>query len=74
MVLCVAVWAPGNDLVIAKIQGLGQAYMAELMRGIEEIMGSMPPEDEGEGDDGESGGMMDRLSRRGSPVKRSLTM
>jgi hypothetical protein len=48
MVLCLAVWAPGNDKVIAKIQGLGEAHMAELMRGIEEVMGSMPPEEGGE--------------------------
>lgn len=77
MVLCVAVWAPGNEKVISKIQGLGEGHMAELMRGIEEIMASMPPEEEGEADTGlevgagsGGGGMMDRLSRRGSPVKK----
>jgi protein HOOK3 len=72
MVLCVAVWAPGNERVIAKIQGLGEGHMAELMKAIEEVMGSMPPEESGEDGDGEGevGGMMGRLSRRGSPVKK----
>ena len=50
MVLCVAVWAPGNERVIAKIQGLGEGHMAELMKAIEEVMGSMPPEESGEGE------------------------
>ena len=39
MCLSLAVWAPGNEKVIAKIQGLGEAHMAELMRGIEEVGG-----------------------------------
>ncbi|KAI9637475.1 protein-nucleus import-related protein [Dioszegia hungarica] len=74
MVLCVAVWAPGNERVIAKIQGLGEGHMAELMKAIEEVMGSMPPEESGEGEEGEpegeAGGIMGRLSRKDSPVKK----
>jgi protein HOOK3 len=37
--LCVAVgvWAPGNEKVIRKIQGLEERQMAELMKGIEEV-------------------------------------
>lgn len=81
MVLCAAVWAPGNEKVIAKIQGLGEGHMAELMRAIEEVMATMPPEDEdGSGQGGEgmlrkmssngSGGVSASASRRGSPVKK----
>lgn len=72
MVLCLAVWAPGNEKVISKIQGLGEGHMAELMRGIEEVMASMP-EEEGSaiGEEEGEGGMMERLSRRGSPVKKA---
>jgi protein HOOK3 len=58
MVLCLAVWAPGNEKVITKIQALGEAHMAELMKGIEEVMASMPPEDEvedGDEDDADEG-------------------
>lgn len=69
MVLCLAVWAPGNDKVIAKIQSLGDAHMAELMRGIEEVMGSMPPEESGEGDETASVGAS-AAGGRGGGVRR----
>ena len=42
MCLSVAVWAPGNEKVIMKIQKLGEADMAELMRGIEQVMATFP--------------------------------
>lgn len=35
--LAVGVWAPGNEKVIGKIQGLSEDDMAELMRSIEEV-------------------------------------
>lgn len=62
MALALAVWSPGNEKVIGKIQGLGEAHMAELMRSIEEVMGSMPEEVERDGS---------ILSRRSSPIKSS---
>jgi protein HOOK3 len=37
MCLAVGVWAPGNEKVIGKIQGLGEAHMNELMKSIEEV-------------------------------------
>lgn len=42
MTLALAVWSPDNERVIGKIQGLGEAHMAELMKSIEEVMSSMP--------------------------------
>ncbi|WWC71606.1 uncharacterized protein I206_105564 [Kwoniella pini CBS 10737] len=46
--LAVGVWAPGNEKVIAKIQGLRESYMAELMKSIEEVMATLPQEERGE--------------------------
>lgn len=37
MCLAVGVWAPGNEKVIGKIQGLGEGHMNELMKSIEEV-------------------------------------
>ncbi|WWC90743.1 uncharacterized protein L201_005680 [Kwoniella dendrophila CBS 6074] len=45
MCLAVGVWAPGNEKVIGKIQGLRENYMAELMKSIEEIMATLPHEE-----------------------------
>ncbi|OCF57302.1 hypothetical protein L486_04758 [Kwoniella mangroviensis CBS 10435] len=43
--LAVGVWAPGNEQVIAKIQGLRESHMAELMKSIEEVMATLPQEE-----------------------------
>ncbi|WWC93739.1 hypothetical protein V866_000575 [Kwoniella sp. B9012] len=45
MCLAVGVWAPGNEQVIAKIQGLRESHMAELMKSIEEVMATLPQEE-----------------------------
>jgi len=47
--LSIGVWANGNEKVIKKIQGLDEKVMAELMRSIEEVMGTLPEEDGEEG-------------------------
>lgn len=46
MCLSVGVWGPGNEKVIEKIQSLGEAHMAELMRSIEEVMSTLPAREE----------------------------
>nr|XP_018261439.1 uncharacterized protein I303_05877 [Kwoniella dejecticola CBS 10117]OBR83597.1 hypothetical protein I303_05877 [Kwoniella dejecticola CBS 10117] len=46
--LAVGVWAPGNEKVIGKIQGLRESYMAELMKSIEEVMATLPQEEGGD--------------------------
>ncbi|KAK1927088.1 protein-nucleus import-related protein [Papiliotrema laurentii] len=69
MCLSVSVWAPGNEKVIARIQGLEEGHMAELMRGIEEIMRTLPAREESEGGPSSPG----KVSRRSpSPVPTSL--
>lgn len=37
MCLVVAVWAPGNERVVGKIQGLGETHMGYLMKSIETV-------------------------------------
>ena len=60
--LSIGVWANGNEKVIKKIQGLDEKVMAELMRSIEEVMGTLPEEDREEGK---------RISPIKVPVKES---
>jgi protein HOOK3 len=63
------VWANGNEKVIKKIQGLDEKVMAELMRSIEEVMGSLP-ETEGDVEEEMGVGMgMGMGVKRRSPVK-----
>lgn len=42
--LSVAVWAPGNEKVIRRIQTMEEGTMAELMRSIEGVMATLPSE------------------------------
>ncbi|WVR07484.1 hypothetical protein IAU60_004526 [Kwoniella sp. DSM 27419] len=58
--LAVSVWAPGNEKVIAKIQGLRESHMAELMKSIEEVMATLPAEEQ--------------AAERLSPVKQSVEL
>jgi hypothetical protein len=51
MCLAVAVWAPGNEKVIAKIQGLGEGHMTEIMKSIEEVSGLPAGDLTGKADD-----------------------
>ncbi|WRT68359.1 uncharacterized protein IL334_005335 [Kwoniella shivajii] len=61
--LAVGVWAPGNEKVIEKIEGLRESHMAELMKSIEEVMATLPQEE------GSEEGMKSPLGT--SPTKQS---
>nr|XP_019044643.1 hypothetical protein I302_06556 [Kwoniella bestiolae CBS 10118]OCF23573.1 hypothetical protein I302_06556 [Kwoniella bestiolae CBS 10118] len=63
MCLAVGVWAPGNEKVIEKIQGLRESHMAELMKSIEEVMATLPQEE------GAEDGMHSPFGT--SPIKQS---
>ncbi|WVQ99968.1 hypothetical protein IAU59_007111 [Kwoniella sp. CBS 9459] len=56
MCLAVGVWGPSNERIIGKIQGLRESHMAELMKGIEEVMATLPQTER---------------SENGSPTKQS---
>nr|XP_031860001.1 uncharacterized protein CI109_004608 [Kwoniella shandongensis]KAA5527073.1 hypothetical protein CI109_004608 [Kwoniella shandongensis] len=59
--LAVGVWGPGNEKVISKIQRLKEEHMAELMKSIEEVMASLPVDEETQ-------------EERRSPLKVSLDL
>lgn len=40
-------WASGNEKIIKRIQAFDEKVMAELMRSIEDVMSSLPEEEEG---------------------------
>ena len=60
--LSIGVWANGNERVIKKIQGLDEKVMAELMRSIEEVMGTLPENEEEMGE------------KRVSPIKAPVKL
>ena len=69
MVLCLAVWSHSNEEIIQKIETLGSGHMTELMKGIEAVMATMPPSEEGEMEDGaetEDGDRGSVVSERGT--------